>query len=477
MRSLLAFSLLALVPALAGAQDMKPLKVVDLKRTDAVAYEKEIEPILYKKCFSCHSESQKKGKLDMATYEALVKGGRSGSPIKPGKGKDSLIYQSVMRTAEPFMPPEKHEPMTPAEAALVKLWIDQGAKAPTGKSLIVKQVVVVGTPPASVVPVRALAVSADKKYVVASRGNKIHLYDGSKGDYLRSFSAPDVLDLKKKAVDAAHLSLVESLAISPDGKYVVSGSYQEVSIWNPEDGKRVHKIDGFKHMVVALAFSADGKYFATGGGEPTGEGEVKVFDVPSWKQYAEILNGHSDTVYGLSFSPDNKMIATCSADKFIKTWELPSGKFVKSFEGHTHHVLDVGWQADGKMLASAGGDNTVKIWDFEKGEQVRTIQAHTKQVTRLMFVGKKAEILTSGGDNQVKLFNVANGSVSKTYAGATDFVYAIGASADGSVVASGGQEGVVRLYNGTSGALVKALYPPDAQPAVEEKKKEEKKKK
>src|SRR5262249_39685166 len=190
-----------------------------------------------------------------------------------------------------------------------------------------------------------------------------------------------------------------------------------------------------------------------------------------WKQVAEVKNGHSDTVYGICFSPDNKMIATASADKFVKVWEIPSGKFVKSFEGHTHHVLDVGWAADGKLLASAGGDNTVKVWNFEKGEQERTINnAHTKQVTRLMFIGKKSEFLTCSGDNQVRMFNATNGGSLRNFAGATDFVYAIGTSPDGAVIAAGGQEGVVRVYNGANGTLLKSLLPPDAQPKTPEKK-------
>src|SRR5262249_6152867 len=188
-----------------------------------------------------------------------------------------------------------------------------------------------------------------------------------------------------------------------------------------------------------------------------------------WKQVAEVKNGHSDTVYGICFSPDNKMIATASADKFVKVWEVPSGKFVKSFEGHTHHVLDIGWAADGKLLASAGGANTVKIWDFEKGEQVRTINAHQRQVTRLMLVSKQNEIITCGGDNAVKKFNAANGGNIGNYGGATDFVYAVGASPDGLVIAAGGQEGIVRVYNGANSQLTRTLSPPDVQgptPAV-----------
>ena len=157
-------------------------------------------------------------------------------------------------------------------------------------------------------------------------------------------------------------------------------------------------------------------------------------------------------------------LATCGADKFVKVWEVPSGKFLKSFEGHTHHVLDVGWKPDGKLLASAGADNAVKVWDYEKGEQARTINAHQKQVTRLVFVGKTPTFLTASGDASAKLWNVDNGGNQRTFAGATDFLFAVAASPDGKVVATGGEEGVVRIYNGDNAALTKAVYPPGEEP-------------
>jgi hypothetical protein len=413
----------------------------------------------------------KEGKLDLASYEGLIKGGKRGSPITPGKGAESLVYKLLKREMRPFMPPKGEEPITAEELAVVKLWIDQGAKAPTGVKEKVK--IVVGLPPANVVPVHALAVTSDPKspIVAVGRGNKIDLYDATSGNHLKVLLAAGLKTADGKDVKASHLSLIESLAFSPDGKWLVSGSFQEIAIWDPATGEQKKKITGYAHNVVALAFSSDGKLLGVAGGEPTVEGEVKVYTVGDWKQIMDVKNGHSDTVYGLCFSPDAKLLATASADKFIKVWEVPSAKFVKSFEGHTHHVLDVGWSSDGKLLASAGGDNTVKVWDFEKGEQARTIQAHTKQVTRLMFVGKKTEFLTSGGDNQVKMFNATSGGNVRSFGGATDFVYAIGVNPEGTIVAAGGQEGVVRVYNGANATLLKTLLPPEAQPKQEEKKK------
>jgi WD40 repeat protein len=483
----IALGLLPLSVSAQGAKEVGPIAEIKVELKKPLTYEEHVEPILYKRCTVCHSGNLKEGKLDVSSYENLIKGGKRGEAIKPGKSQDSILYKAVQRTSKPFMPPRGEVPCTPEEVAIIKMWIDQGAKAPTMATK--PKEIFVTTPPANVHPVRALAVSPDKTTVAAGRGNQIHVYDAGSGAHIRTLVSPGLKTKDGKDVKAAHVSLVESMAWSPDGKYLVSGSFREVTIWDALTGQERHKITGFAHIVVALAFSQDGKMLGVAGGMPTVDGEVKVFTVGDWKLILDLKNCHSDTVYGLAFSPhdlqvmapgttekDKKfvtvnLLATCSADKFVKVWNLPDGKFVKSFEGHTHHVLDVGWAADGKLLASAGGDNTVKVWNYEKGEQERTINAHTKQVTRLLFVGKKNEFLTSGGDNLVKRFNTGGGATGN-FAGGTDFVYAIACSPDGAVVAAGGQDGIVRVYNGTNpGMAARTLLPPDAQPPMKEEKK------
>jgi len=440
---------------------VKPIAVVLLDRKDPVTFEKDIEPIFANKCATCHSGNVKEGKFDLSSYEALLKGGKHGSAIVAGKQAESRLIKLAGKTEKPFMPPKGEEPLNPDELALLKLWIDQGAKPPTGVREKIK--VVLNAPPANVHPVRAIAVSPDKSAVAAGRGNQIHIYDAGSGAYIRTLIDPKLTGPDKNPLKAAHLSLVDSLAFSPDGKFLASGFYGDVLLWDASTGALRQKITGFADRVVALSFSKDSKLLATGGGVPTEDGEIKVFDVASAKLVVEIKNGHSDQVFGVCFSPDGTKLATCSADKFVKVFEIPSGKFLKQFEGHTHHVMDVGWKFDGKLLASASADNSVKIWDYEKGEQVRTIPAHGKQVTRLVFIGQKPEFATCSGDQTVRFWNVDSGGNARNFGGNNDYLYAVGVSSDGSIVAAGGEEGVVRLYNGSNGQLIKSLSPPDSK--------------
>lgn len=453
---LISAALLLILPVALHAAE-KPIEVVKLNRAEPIAYEKEIEPIFHNKCTVCHSGKQLKGKFDASTYASLMKGSGKGPVIVPGKSAESPLVKYAGRTAKPFMPPKDEEPLTPQELATIKLWIDQGAKPPTGMNEKAK--IVLSALPANVVPVRALAVSADKSMVVAGRGNQIDVYDAGSGTFIRALVDPKLPSADGKPLKAAHLSVVESVAISPDRKFIASGSFQEVNIWDAQTGTLQRKLTGFADRVVALAFGK-GDLLATGGGAPTEDGELKVFQAATGKLVVDIKPCHSDTVYGVAFNADAKMLASGGADKFVKVFQIPSGELVKSFEGHTHHVLDVGWKADGKLIASASADNSIKVWDFEKGEQVRTMNGHAKQITRLVFLGTTGQIVTCSGDQSVRMWNVDNGGTIRQFGTVNDFLYAVGASPDGSIVAAGGEEGVVRLYNGNNGKMIKELLPP-----------------
>jgi WD40 repeat protein len=458
--------LLADEPAKPKAE-LKPLAIADLKRTTPVVFEKEILPVLAAKCQACHSGKVIEGKLDLSTYAAMMKGGATvGGVISAGKSDASTLFRRSAHQMRPVMPPKNEgDNLTADELALFKLWIDQGAKPPAVDAKI-KRTVVLNLPPALVKPVRAVAISPDKDkpVVAAGRGNQVHMFDTKTGEFKATLVDPDLKTPDGKPASAAHISLVESMAYSPDGKTLATGSFQQVTLWDTEKGTPKLRIGGFADRVVSIAFSPDGKTFATGGVE---QFHLAVFGggTAAGKPLGEVKNAHSDTVFGVAFSPDGKLLATGGADKFVKVFEVPGGKLVKSFEGHTAHVLDVGWTADGKKVVSCGADTDkmVKVWDYEKGEKLRDMTPHKNQTTRLMFVPKTANFVTCGGDGGSILWNAENGGNLKTYAGAKDYLYAVATSQDGKLVVHGGEDGVARLYNGESSALVKECVPPGVE--------------
>lgn len=210
-------------------------------------------------------------------------------------------------------------------------------------------------------------------------------------------------------------------------------------------GEVRRRLTGFADRVLALAFSKEGRLLATGGGSPSADGELRIYEIATGRLIFDMPHAHADTIFGVCFSPDSSKLATASADRQVKIWDVATGTALKTVEGHTHYVLDVGWRADGKVLASA--DDTIKIWNPTTGEQVRTITGHGKPVTRLTFVGASGNILTCSGDATARLWNVDTGGAVRSFGGGGAYLNAVAASPDGKIIVTGGENGVVRVYD------------------------------
>lgn len=216
----------------------------------------------------------------------------------------------------------------------------------------------------------------------------------------------------------------------------------------------------FVDRVLALAFSPDGSTMAAGGGEASRSGELTLWNVADGKLIRTFKDAHSDTVYGVDFSRDGKLLASAAADKFVKVFDLATGEHVRSYEGHTHHVMDVSWKGDGTQLASAGADNAIKVWNAETGEQARTITTYSKQVTSLSFIGMQDEFISCSGDKRVFRHRASNGGAVREFKGCPDYVYCSATTDDGAVVAAGGEDGVLRVWNGADAKEIASFTPP-----------------
>jgi WD40 repeat protein len=134
-------------------------------------------------------------------------------------------------------------------------------------------------------------------------------------------------------------------------------------------GQPVRTLSGHTGSVRSVAFSPDGRLLASGScGQRDSrdfciQGEIKLWDVASGREVRS-LTGHTNWVYSVAFSPDGRLLASGSADETIKLWEVASGSEVRTLSGHTNTVYSVAFSPDGRLLASGSGDATIKLWDI-----------------------------------------------------------------------------------------------------------------
>ncbi len=310
-------------------------------------------------------------------------------------------------------------------------------------------------------PIRSLAYSADGSQLASALDNNlVRTWSSDNGTPIETFEG--------------HKAPVTACAFTREGDILSGGADNATILWNPTPAWTLERTIGnvndpatLVDRVVALAFSPDGKLLATGGGEPSRSGELKLWNVADGSLARAQGDAHSDTVFGLEFSPDGQFLASSAADRFVKVWNVASGAQARSFEGHTHHVLGVSWKADGKVLASCGADSVVKIWDFLTGDQRRTTQPFGKEITAIDFVGATQKVFVTSGDKTVRLVNTDNGGMERTFAGSNDFMYSSAVSADGRIALAGGQDSVLFVWLVDNGQLLRSFpapKPPAAKP-------------
>jgi WD40 repeat protein len=219
-------------------------------------------------------------------------------------------------------------------------------------------------------------------------------------------------------LDGHYLS-VNAVDISPDGKYLVSGSDdQTVRIWNLENGESLHILEGHQGAVSDVVFSPDNKTMASCGEDQT----IRIWNFQD-AHVIQALKGHTSTVLSLAFSPDGKFIASASFDKTVRLWEIRTGELVRTYEGHQRHVTSVAFSPNGMNIASASEDHTLRLWNVQKRDVVRVFHGHSSTVTSVDFSPDGEIIASSSYDHSVRLWNIQNGHPVNIFKGHNDSVY------------------------------------------------------
>ena len=166
---------------------------------------------------------------------------------------------------------------------------------------------------------------------------------------------------------------------------------------------------GHTSWVESVAFSPDGQMLASGSLDKT----IRLWDVPSGVAQQTFIR-HTDRVYSVCFSPDGRTLASGSADKTICLWDIASGGLLKTLTGHTSWVKSVTFSPDGRTLASGSADKTICLWDIASGGLLKTLIGHTSWVESVTFNHDGSTLISGGQDGTIRLWDTVPGEHLKT---------------------------------------------------------------
>ncbi len=284
-----------------------------------------------------------------------------------------------------------------------------------------------------------------------------------------------------------HTGAVKSVAFSPEGNLVASGSTDNtLRLWIAKEGRLLRTMVGHNFPVLNVHFTPDGATMVTG----SMDGLIRLWQVSNGS-LVRTLSGHAGWITGLDVSVDGKLLASSAEDFTVRLWRLPSGNpiqtidegmaeisalhfapnnrwlgwseidgtvRVRALSGEWLQVLKESRQAattsafspDSRLLAAGFADGAIRIWQVEDGLLVQTLFSHTQTVTGLAFSADGRWLVSGSMDGTLRLWSYDGSAFSNLplviYAGHEGAVNSVAISANGSYIASGGDDGTVRLW-------------------------------
>ncbi|KAL0961506.1 hypothetical protein HGRIS_006447 [Hohenbuehelia grisea] len=245
---------------------------------------------------------------------------------------------------------------------------------------------------------------------------------------------------------------VLSLAFAPDGTRLVSGSSDRVvRMWYLNTGEMaMNPMEGHKGRVHSVAFSPDGAAIASGCEDHT----IRIWD-PVTGALLKQLDGHSDWVCSVLFSPDGSKIVSGSRDNTIRVWDVAVGECAfKLFEGHARLVHSISFSRDGKLIASGSSDQTIRVWEADTGDlAMEPIEVHAS-VTSVAFSPDRKSIVCGSTDKYIRIWSTSTGELMMPpLEGHGDRVSSVAYSSDGQRIISGSTDFTVRVWDASTDIL------------------------
>lgn len=247
-----------------------------------------------------------------------------------------------------------------------------------------------------------------------------------------------------------HGGPVRALAISPDGKRLISASFDTTAIiWSLASGTAEAVLRFHEGAVNAAAVLKDGRV-ATGGED----GRIALWQ-PGQGQPAAVLQGHTAPIVSLAISADGRTLASASWDATARLWPLDGGA-ARVLEGHQQNVNGVAFTPDGRAVVTVGYDLTLRIWPMGDGApEIVTLPTPLNSVA----IARDGEIVAAGATGKVYFLSPTGEKQSEVDAAEVPII-ALAVSGDGKLVAASSIRGAVAIIDRAGHTLARTLVGP-----------------
>jgi WD40 repeat protein len=260
-------------------------------------------------------------------------------------------------------------------------------------------------------------------------------------------------DTQRQRTLAGHTGWVRTVAFSPDGATLASGSDDKMLIlWDVQSGQQLRTLEGHTGVVYSVAFSPDGATLASASWDKT----VVLWDAMSGRRL-RTLEGHQAGVNSVAFLPSGVALASGSDDRTLILWDARTGRQLRTLKDHTGVVYGVAFSPGGRTLASGSWDRTVILWDARNLQPLYTLERHAGPLLGMAFSPDGVTLASGSTDGLVILWNVRLGKRMRALEGHQDGVRSVAFSPDGVTLASGSDDRTVILWDVESGDQLSTL--------------------
>ncbi len=249
--------------------------------------------------------------------------------------------------------------------------------------------------------------------------------------------------------------------LSPDGKKMVSTNNENILLSHAHTGAPITILTGHFNNVGCVAFSPDGQTLASGSSGNSVSTSRTDFTIRLWNvltgQHRAVLNGHTNGIKSIAFSPDGQTLASGGADSTIRLWDPHTGQHKTTLIGHKGPVVCVAFSPDGKILASTTGyttyrrvkntDYAIWLWDLNTGKHTETYVGHTEEVNSIAFSPDGKTLASASKDNTIRLWDIQTGKNLMTFTGDGKEDSSVAFSPDGKILASSHRNGTILLWD------------------------------